>query len=152
MTFQVDDPEFDDGPSPYVGLTIEGQRRALRYLRNPKEKILQYLSDDGATLVIDYPLRNGPSEVHVPRLPSGEYTRVDLIRMIGASYRMIYQEERETSTLAEESCAQRYGGFLMNRAATNGKWGIWGHDLSDLLLHTITLDVANKKLHLGIDS
>ena len=44
------------------------------------------------------------------------------------------------------------GCFLINRAATDGTYGIWGHDLGDLVLHTIYYAPTSGEICLGIDS
>ena len=42
--------------------------------------------------------------------------------------------------------------LLVNRANTDGIHGIYGHDLGDLALHTVTYDIEAGKIYLGIDS
>ena len=67
-------------------------------------------------------------------------------------YENIYEEERRTSTLPEETMNERGGLPLANRAPTNGTYGIWGHVLPDLLLHTVYYLPAKNEIHLGIDT
>lgn len=64
----------------------------------------------------------------------------------------MYKEEKRTSNLPEETCADRFGSSMINRAPTNGKYGIWGHSLGDLVLHTVHYDPTGKVIKLGIDS
>lgn len=63
-----------------------------------------------------------------------------------------YLEENETSTLKNESISKRTKGvsLLINRAQTNGKYGIWGHDLEDLTI--VNIMVKGNKIYLGVDS
>ena len=68
------------------------------------------------------------------------------------SYKKIYEEERKTSTLKEESISKRTKGksSLINRAQTNGKYGIWGHELGDLTI--VDICVKGKEIRLSVDS
>lgn len=65
----------------------------------------------------------------------------------------MYDEEENTSKTKTVPVKQRQG--LLNRNETNGKYGIWGHDLSDLDL--TSMDVYENEegtifLDLDIDS
>lgn len=46
-------------------------------------------------------------------------------------YRRIYDEETRSMTNLKPS------GTLLNRGFSNGKYGIWGHDLGDLDMHAV---------------
>ena len=48
-----------------------------------------------------------------------------------------------------EKCS--YIPNMYNRITTEGKFGIWGHDLGDLILHTVWIDNDNV-ITLGVDS
>lgn len=73
---------------------------------------------------------------------------LEMVLQICNKYRQIYQEERETMSGKE--------GFIsknsLNRDTSNGKWGIWGHMLGDITIHSITLDDVNKKIEFRINS
>jgi hypothetical protein len=56
----------------------------------------------------------------------------DIVRCIVATYRVIY--EAEACAVGAEAHAARAGPRLYNRGATEGPFGIWGHDLGDLVL------------------
>ncbi len=73
--------------------------------------------------------------------------RADLVRLISEEYQRIYLEEECTS----EINVRLIPGTL-NRNETNGKFGVWGHTLEDLCLHTIWYDSSTHMCHLGIDS
>jgi hypothetical protein len=147
VNFKVKNPD-DNGPSPYVGLTKKQQKHSLKYLYDPNATVID---DPMLTLVIDYPLRH-PTEVTLGPCLAG-FTREDLVRLIGSAYRKIYREEKASSTLPVETMARRNPGCsLMNRAETNGKYGIYGHVLDDLLLHTIVYHRNTHTLMLKIDS
>lgn len=151
IKFQVDLPEWrndGNGASPYMPLTKRNFERAVKYMRNPYEKVLKCKS---ATLVIDYPVRNTFTTTLTSR--NGTFTRIGLVAAIADAYERMYEEERTTSTVAEQRmCDIDPSCMLINRAPTNGKWGIWGHDLKDLLLHTIIYDVDENKLYPRVDS
>jgi hypothetical protein len=80
--------------------------------------------------------------------PNGvNFTRAGLIRAIAARYRKIYEEEEDSSPVAPSLIPG-----MLNRAPTEGRYGIWGHVLSDLALHSVVLDEATGLYCLGIDS
>lgn len=82
----------------------------------------------------------------------GGFTRQRLIDIICETYRQIYREEDEGSIIKAQSIAEASGGtcLLMNRCTTNGKYGIWGHDIGDLILHTMYLKRRVSRLGLLI--
>jgi hypothetical protein len=99
-------------------------------------------------VVFDYPLQR-PTQFPI----TAPLTRKDLVRFIGAAYRLIYDHETATSSQqAEPMCERNPGCLLLNRANTDGVYGIYGHDLGDLALHTVTYDIEAGKIHLGVDS
>ncbi len=148
ITFQVDDPENkSDGPSPYVNLA--DPEKDLKQVRNPEEVVLTATE---LLVILDYPLRQEFSFPIKASSPGG-FTRAELARKIADLYKRIYEEEAQTSKTAVIPLEQRKG--LVNRNKTDGKYGIWGHDLSDLDLHTIEVSRrADGTLlaYLGIDS
>jgi hypothetical protein len=148
ITFQVDDPENkSDAPSPYVNLAQP--EKDLKQMRNAEEVVF---TGTNLIVVLDYPLRkeaNFPISASSP----GGFTRSELARKVADLYKRVYEEEEQTTKIAVIPLEQRKG--LINRNETNGKYGIWGHDLSDLVLHTI--EISRKAdgtvlAYLGIDS
>ena len=137
------------GVSPYVRLSPD----------RIEEDIEAQLDDDFAmldaseiSLVIDYPLRT-PSHVELTADDGVTFKRDELLRKIGKAYEDIYAEEERTTTLPVQTMAERHPGcFLINRAETDGTYGIYAHVLSDLLLHKITYHPDTNELHLHIDS
>ena len=75
------------------------------------------------------------------------FTRKDVIQHIVDTYRRIYQEEDESLT---ETAPTTPG--MLNRGATNGKWGIWGHDIGDLVIERLTYYPDKKILDMFIGS
>jgi hypothetical protein len=107
---------------------------------NPKEEILPA---ETYKLVIDYPLT-------YPFIDDKEFdkpvTREEIVKWIVDSYHFIYNMEDETSPIP----AGLIPGML-NRQMTTGNFGIWGHELGDLDLHTIHVD-ENNLITCGVDS
>lgn len=82
------------------------------------------------------------------------WTRRDIYNAIRNMYKIIYEQERQTSSLKEESISTRTNGdsLLINRAETNGVWGIWGHDLEDLAITGISRNEDEDVWHPIISS
>lgn len=58
-----------------------------------------------------------------------------MILAISKKYHEIYNEEEKSSKIKTIPLDERTG--IINRNETQGKYGIWGHDLSDLDLSSI---------------
>ena len=100
------------------------------------------------SITIDYPLTN-PLTFEIPFIS----TLNGMLEIICEKYKEIYREEEETSTIKVGEIGQTPSGvYLMNRCTTNGKYGIWGHDISDLYLEKLELDTAKKELILYVGS
>ncbi len=73
------------------------------------------------TVKFDYPLSNS---VLVPYASYEGFALKDLIDRVCKTYQRLYWEDEETNTGTE-------------RYKTNGKYGIWGHNLNDLYIEGI---------------
>ena len=148
IEFEVRDPEWvDDGPSPYV--SIENPGKDIKFMDNPNEIVV---SSKELQVVIDYPV-TGIWEFKITSTNSEGFTRAGLAEEISRVYQFLYSEEERTTKIKVVPSEQRKK--LLNRNRTNGKYGIWGHDIGDLDLHTVELHkTADGKLYavLGIDS
>lgn len=101
----------------------------------------------------EYPFNN--PQIIKFKSDKGYFTRSDIIKLVVKKYQKIYEEEEKSTALPIETVEERTKGKskLMNRATTNGKWGIWGHDIGDLMLHTLSVNDEDPTLYyLGIDS
>lgn len=78
------------------------------------------------TVIIDYPLSR-PCSLHISG--SGPVTVGRFCKAVSDMYHVIYKEEERTSTIAESNIPG-----MLNRAATDGKYGVWGHGIGDLFL------------------
>jgi len=150
-------PAAAAAPAPLYGvaLTEKGLQRDIQNLRGARDIVIRSLR---AKLFIHYPMERGAGFILYADTIRG-FTRAGLAREIAHAYQMIYAEERLTSQLPEETIDQRISRtrgdwgkscaaaattaprqrqqpwvHIINRAETNGRYGIWGHALSDLIL------------------
>lgn len=112
-----------------------------------REKFEKAIEEGGFTLKITYPLHN-PAVFEVPKEVLNAYFLDELVDFICLKYNQIYQEEEEG--LSEEDLEPK--GNLLNRPATNGKYGIWGHEIGDLLITEIFVDLETKEISLMVES
>lgn len=128
-----DDSDYDSDCSS----SDESQKKTL----DPDEIIVK---KQDITIIYTYPLSGEFSFNHHTDCPEG-FTREELSVQIMDRYRKIYDEEEN-----EDGDPGLVPGML-NRAQSDGPYGIWGHDIRDLILHTLYLHVDGT-YSLGIDS
>jgi len=110
------------------GIRIHDPSAALAALDKPDEIVIPF---EHAVLKIDYPLSTPASvEISAP-FPIG-FTRASLVRAICDEYAHIYDAEEGTAATKPIPLEER--GAIRNRNRTDGAYGIWGHDLEDLIL------------------
>jgi hypothetical protein len=110
------------------GVQVSDPRQALATLDQPDEIVIPF---EHAVLVIDYPLTSPATmEIEAP-LPIG-FTKASLIKAICDEYQHVY--DAEEGTAATKTIPVEDRGTLRNRNRTDGAYGIWGHDLEDLIL------------------
>lgn len=132
-----DDPcEFD----PYVSIVDPPFNR----IKNLKEYVIH---KPNITLEVKYPLRDKFLFPLYSNDDSG-FTREQLVKSICNLYKWIYQVEEKTSDVK----TGQHPAFYFNRNQTYGYFGIWGHGIEDLDLHTIYYDSDRDVYTLGIDS
>ncbi|MEP7377531.1 MAG: hypothetical protein ABI675_29270 [Chitinophagaceae bacterium] len=132
IMFQVKDgnkEDFDDGIRPWID--INQPEKDLPNLIDSKEIVI---SEDTVTIIIDYPLTN---EFRFDLSSTNGFTREELVNEICKNYFKLYEEEERTATIKTVSLEKRKK--IYNRNETNGKYGIWGHDISDLALSEIVV-------------
>lgn len=130
----------EDNVSPYISLldptkSIEGQRFPNEIVI-PMSEIL---------IIFDYPLENAITFPYQGDCEGG-FTRAHLARCVCTGYKRIYDEEE-----AAVGDPGTVSSHCMNRATSHGPYGIWGHGLGDLVLHTVT-QVGENIFTLGVDS
>jgi len=118
--------DYPDGIIPYA--SIEKANADIPNLVN-KDRLV--IHDTTIQVIIDYPLNNP----YTFRLysPTG-FTTAQLLRAISKHYYILYEEEEKTATIKTLPLKKRK---MYNRNETNGKYGIWGHDIGDLVLDEV---------------
>lgn len=103
----------------------------------------------GARIYYDYPL----SCIVVAEITEEITETKDFIEAFCDGYREIYKLEEESSTKkAMPLCEENPEISLMNRNTTDGCFGIWGHDIGDLVLEDVRFYEGGKHIFLGIGS
>ena len=120
--------EYEDGIIPFISL--DSTQKEIKQLID-KDNIV--VPDKKVTIIIDYPLS---SEHKFDVTSAGGFTRQQLVEAISKEYHRIYEEEEATAKIKTLPLAKRK---MYNRNQTDGKYGIWGHDLGDLVLDEILI-------------
>ncbi len=141
-----DAKDYDNGL--ITGIELDKLEAVVQDLDKADEVVV---SENEVTLEIDYPLDILYKETL--KASSKGFTRKELIKEISKRYHLIYADEEATAKT--KTIPQDKRGQLLNRNDTDGKYGIWGHDLSDLYLTGI--EVYKTKdgkiiLRLNVDS
>jgi hypothetical protein len=110
------------------GLLIADPAKAVTLLTKPDEIVIPF---EHAILVIDWPLTNPARIAITASIPQG-FTRRELVKMICDEYANVYEAEEGTAHNKTVPLTDRGAGEKRNR--TDGVYGIWGHDLSELRL------------------
>jgi hypothetical protein len=110
------------------GIRLRDPERSLALLDKPDEIVIPF---DHAVLVIDYPLTTPASVAIEAPLPLG-FTRSALAKAICDEYAHIYEAEEGTAATKTIPIEER--GAMRGRNRTDGAYGIWGHDLQDLVV------------------
>lgn len=95
------------------------------------------------TFVYTYPLST-PAHIKHPLIAS--VSAIDILLVAQADYNFIYD--------AEEKAAGDPGHIpgMLNRQQSEGPYGIWGHDFSDLYFESIEIDTDKKVIKFGMGS
>lgn len=136
-----------DGVTPWI--SIEDADKEVFDLIGKDEIVLK---EQVVDVTIDYPLENAAT-IELRSDKKSGFTRAELILKISAEYKRIYKEEEASAKEKTIPIEKREG--LVNRNTTNGKYGIWGHDLEDLDLSEIIVHKKHGKktrLELYIES
>lgn len=116
--------EYPDGLMQ--GISLERPDKAIKKLDGKNDIVI---TQDTVTLLIDYPLTR---ECRLKINAKNGFTRAALVQAISKAYYQLFDEEEATATIKTIPAAQRTTTY--NRNQTNGKYGIWGHDIADLVL------------------
>lgn len=113
---------------PGGGLRLDNPDASITLLQKPDEIVIPF---EHAILVIDWPLTN-PARIAISAPITQGFTRRELVRAICDEYGNVYEAEEGTAATKSIPPSERAPGEKRNR--TDGVYGIWGHDLSDLRL------------------
>jgi hypothetical protein len=110
------------------GLHLADPDGAVAKLRDPDEIVIPF---EHAVLVIAYPL-TVPASIEVSASITHGFTRAELVKTICEEYANVYEAEEATAAIKTKPMEER--GTPATRNRTDGLYGIWGHDLDDLVL------------------
>jgi hypothetical protein len=120
---------FEDGFIPWADL--ENPESDLPDLDKRDDIIIPYKQ---VKIIIDYPLIN--QYEFILKSDNG-FSRGQLLTEISNHYYSLYEEEERTATIKTIPIDKRT--TMYNRNETNGKYGIWGHDIADLDISSISV-------------
>ena len=112
------------------GIRLGDPARAVAGLGQPDEIVIPF---DRANLVIAYPL-TVPATIPLQAAISWGFTRGELVREICEEYANVYETEEATAATKPVPREER---DRPERNRTDGVYGIWGHDLEELVLTSL---------------
>ncbi|MBA0883292.1 hypothetical protein [Flavobacterium undicola] len=121
--------DFEDGFIPWADL-----EKPDSDLANLDKKDEIVVSNKLVKIVIDYPLTN---QYEFTLESENGFTRGQLLTEISKHYYLLYEEEEKTATIKTIPIEKRT--TMYNRNETNGKYGIWGHDIADMDISGISV-------------
>jgi len=112
--------------------------------KNNQAHSLALKGNQSYRLIVSYPLQ--VEYIQKFKTGPGGMTKKELVNLIVKAYKYVYYTENRTSEIKESNIPGMY-----NRTQTIGKFGIWGHDINDLMLSSAYVDEDND-ITLAIDS
>ncbi len=111
--------------------TREGALAGEKDYQPPMVETLAGMPAGAYTFVYDYPLSR---EARIFHDVTGIISNIDLLLLARKDYEDIYA--------AEEAAAGNPGHIpgMLNRSKSEGPFGIWGHDFSDLFFEGVDID------------
>ena len=113
------------------GIRLDDPDRAVLALARPDEIAIPF---DRANLLVAYPL-TVPATVPIHAAIPWGFTRAELVRTICEEYANVYEVEEATAATKTVPREERIARPERNR--TDGVYGIWGHDLDELVLTAV---------------
>ena len=138
--------DFPDGVIPWI--SIEKPEDEINRLIDADKVVITYSE---ITIIIDYPL-NKPTEFILKSQEKG-LTKKQLVLEISKKYHEIYTAEESSAKTKTIPLEKREG--IINRNETDGKYGIWGHDIGDLDLSSVEVyktESGQIQILLGVES
>lgn len=112
------------------GIRLAEPARGVAGLAQPDEIVIPF---ERASLVISFPLTVAAT-VPIQAASSWGFTRGELVREICEEYANAYETEEATAATKPVPREER---ARPERNRTDGVYGIWGHDLEDLVLSAL---------------
>lgn len=137
--FSIDyDPRWSDWDRP-VAVPVTKLDR-VKIIGGDEKVILAHT----ITIEYDYPLS---VKVRFTHTRKGGWTRNALARAIQKDYKRIYREE-------DAGVGKPTGNIpgMLNRDFSDGPYGIWGHDIGDLVVECVNYSVKKRLVRLDIGS
>jgi len=114
------------------GVPIAYPEESLTILEGANEIVIPTCA---VSVNYQFPL-NGVFPVKYNKIIKKGWTRRELIEVMSESYHSMYEEEEQTTVIP---VGPGEGG--MSRCQTNGTYGIWGHNISDLILYKMQVTI-----------
>ena len=137
--------DYGDGFIPWA--SIENAKQDISNLYKSDEIVIK---ENVLKIIIDYPLTN---QYEFTITSKNGFSRKQLLSEISLHYFKLYEEEEKSAAIKTIPIDKRT--TMYNRNQTNGKYGIWGHDIADLVLSEIEVyktSTGQIILMLGIES
>ena len=115
---------------PFPALRLDDATTAIAQIDKKDEIVIPH---EYATLVIKFPLTKPVSLAVTAPIPEG-FTRAALVETICEQYENVYDIEEATATTKPLPPEER---ARLGRNRTDGLYGIWGHDLQELVLTAV---------------
>ena len=131
--------KIKDHISPKV---VDYEKEEIKETLKKPNKIV--IKDKETSIYFNYPLDNPVSFSYGN---DKGFTNMDLFQCVYEGYKKIYDEEEVEMEKEVETIEGLY-----NRKATHGKYGIWGHYITDLYIEGMTYDPELKQIKLIIGS
>jgi hypothetical protein len=113
-----------------VPIRLDDSKKAVASLDRPDEVVIPH---QYANLVLTFPLSTPATLAITAPIPYG-FTRAELVRAICEEYDNVYDIEEATAQTKTLAPAFREG---IGRNRTDGLYGIWGHDLAELVVTAV---------------
>ena len=124
---ELDEGAIADGETePFDWMDLGDVRANFSVLIGADEVVLEAAE---ATLALTYPLHTAATRVIRPSNGKA-FTRGELLKLIEETYQEVYRLETNSQSSPTPPVLER--GSPINRPESDGIFGIWGHDLSDL--------------------
>ena len=134
--------DFEDGIIPWAN--IGSPEKDIPQLVDRSSVVIP---ESEVTILLDYPLTR--SYQFNVKSKDG-FTREQLLNYISGAYYKVYKEEEQSATVKTIPTEKRTTTYNRNR--TDGMYGIWGHDIADLVLSEIVVyKLSDGKIILSLN-